>query len=63
MLPLKSVQHSRVKSYIVQPFSWKWYFETAENCKLYDFGRECWTDFKGSMTSPVRGNLPPAAQA
>jgi omega-6 fatty acid desaturase (delta-12 desaturase) len=48
---------------IVQPFSWKWYFETAQNCKLYDFGRECWTDFKGSMTSPVRGNLPPAAQA
>ena len=48
---------------IVQPFSWKWYFETAQNCKLYDFGRECWTDFKGTMTSPVRGNLPPAAQA
>jgi omega-6 fatty acid desaturase (delta-12 desaturase) len=48
---------------IVQPFSWKWYFETAKNCKLYDFGRECWTDFKGTMTSPVRGNLPPAAQA
>ncbi len=48
---------------IVQPFSWKWYFETAKNCKLYDFSRECWTDFKGTMTSPVRGNLPPAAQA
>jgi omega-6 fatty acid desaturase (delta-12 desaturase) len=48
---------------IVQPFSWKWYFETAKNCKLYDFGRECWTDFQGTMTSPVRGNLPPAAQA
>ena len=48
---------------IVQPFSWKWYFETAKNCKMYDFTRECWTDFKGNMTSPVRGNLPPAAQA
>jgi omega-6 fatty acid desaturase (delta-12 desaturase) len=48
---------------IVQQFSWKWYFETARNCKLYDFTRECWTDFKGNMTSPVRGNLPPAAQA
>ncbi len=48
---------------IVQPFSWKWYFETAQNCKLYDFGRECWTDFKGTMTSPVRGNLPTAEQA
>jgi omega-6 fatty acid desaturase (delta-12 desaturase) len=48
---------------IVQAFSWKWYFETAKNCKMYDFSRECWTDFKGNMTSPVRGNLPPAAQA
>jgi len=46
---------------IVQPFSWKWYFDTARACKLYDFTRECWTDFKGAMTSPVRGNLPPAA--
>ncbi len=45
---------------IVQPFSWKWYFETARACKLYDFGRECWTDFKGRMTSPVRANLPSA---
>lgn len=48
---------------IVQPFSWKWYFETAKNCKMYDFTRECWTDFKGNTTSPVRGNLPTAAQA
>ncbi len=48
---------------IVQPFSWKWYFETAKNCKMYDFTRECWTDFKGNMTSPVRANLPPTAQA
>ena len=48
---------------IVQPFSWKWYFETAKNCKMYDFTRECWTDFKGNMTSPVRGNLPPATPA
>jgi omega-6 fatty acid desaturase (delta-12 desaturase) len=46
---------------IVQRFSWKWYFDTARACKLYDFTRECWTDFKGKMTSPVRGNLPPAA--
>jgi len=48
---------------IVQPFSWKWYFDTAKACKLYDFTRECWTDFKGKMTSPVRGNLPPASAA
>lgn len=43
---------------IVQPFSWRWYFTTARACKLYDFTRECWTDFKGRVTSPVRGNLP-----
>jgi omega-6 fatty acid desaturase (delta-12 desaturase) len=43
---------------IVQPFSWGWYFKTAKACKLYDFTRECWTDFQGHMTSPVRGNLP-----
>jgi omega-6 fatty acid desaturase (delta-12 desaturase) len=43
---------------IVQPFSWGWYFKTAKACKLYDFSRECWTDFQGRMTSPVRGNLP-----
>ncbi len=47
---------------IVQRFSWRWYFQTARACKLYDFSRECWTDFQGRMTSPVRGNLP-AAQA
>jgi omega-6 fatty acid desaturase (delta-12 desaturase) len=29
---------------------------------MYDFTRECWTDFKGNMTSPVRGNLPLVAQ-
>ncbi|MCX7264085.1 MAG: fatty acid desaturase [Limnohabitans sp.] len=46
---------------IVQPFSWRWYFSTAKACKLYDFSRECWTDFQGHMTSPVRGNLTPHA--
>lgn len=45
---------------IVQRFSWRWYIETAKACKLYDFSRECWTDFKGRKTSPVRGNLPAA---
>ena len=48
---------------IVQRFSWKWYFETANNCKMYDFTRECWTDFKGNITSPVRANLPQATTA
>ena len=38
---------------IVQPFSWKWYFETARKCKLYDFGRQCWTDYAGRATGPA----------
>ena len=38
---------------IVQRFSWRWYFDTARRCKLYDFGRRCWTDFQGRPTSPV----------
>ncbi len=36
---------------IVQRFSWRWYFETARRCKLYDFERRCWTDFAGQRTS------------
>ena len=36
---------------IVQPFSWRWYFETARHCKLYDFTRRCWTDYAGRATS------------
>ncbi len=35
---------------VVQRFSWRWYFETARRCKLYDFQRGCWTDFKGQRT-------------
>lgn len=36
---------------IVQRFSWRWYFDTARRCKLYDFGQHCWTDFAGHQTS------------
>jgi omega-6 fatty acid desaturase (delta-12 desaturase) len=36
---------------IIQPFSWSWYFETAKNCKLYDFKHRCWTDYQGNFTS------------
>jgi len=32
---------------VVQPFSWRWYAETARRCKLYDFDARCWTDFAG----------------
>lgn len=36
---------------VVQKFSWRWYFDTARRCKLYDFERLCWTDFEGRPTS------------
>lgn len=36
---------------VIQKFSWKWYFDTARRCKLYDFNRLCWTDFRGRPTS------------
>src|SRR5450830_1021290 len=40
---------------VIQKFSWRWYFDTARRCKLYDFDRLCWTDFKGRPTStPLR---------
>jgi omega-6 fatty acid desaturase (delta-12 desaturase) len=32
---------------VVQPFSWRWYADTAARCKLYDFKGRCWTDFDG----------------
>ena len=32
---------------VVQPFSWRWYVDTARCCKLYDFEQRCWTDFSG----------------
>ncbi|MBC5782840.1 fatty acid desaturase [Ramlibacter sp. USB13] len=38
---------------IVQDFSWRWYFDTARRCKLYDFARSCWTDYAGRATSPA----------
>jgi len=36
---------------VIQRFSWRWYFETARRCKLYDFSRRCWTDYTGRATS------------
>ncbi len=38
---------------VVQPFSWRWYFETARKCKLYDFTRRCWTNYGGLATSEL----------
>ena len=30
---------------VVQPFTWKWYFETARACALYDFEKQQWYAF------------------
>jgi len=32
---------------VVQPFSWRWYRDTARRCKLYDFRARCWSDYSG----------------
>ncbi len=36
---------------VIQEFSWRWYFDTARRCKLYDFSSQCWTDYAGRATS------------
>jgi omega-6 fatty acid desaturase (delta-12 desaturase) len=36
---------------VIQRFSWRWYFDTARRCKLYDFTRRCWTAYSGHATS------------
>lgn len=36
---------------ISQQFSFKWYFETARLCKLYDFENKAWLDFDGKQTA------------
>lgn len=46
---------------VIQQFSWRWYFDTARKCKLYDFTRRCWTDFSGRATSEPQTALPQAA--
>lgn len=60
---LKSAQamleHLLPERIIIQRFSWRWYFSTARACKLYDFTRQCWTDFAGRATSEPRGALSP----
>jgi len=41
---------------VVQAFSWRWYFDTARRCKLYDFATQRWLDFRGSRPSPSAGD-------
>lgn len=36
---------------VIQNFSWRWYFDTARKCKLYDFAGQRWTDFMGRSVS------------
>ena len=36
---------------ISQRFTFKWYFETAKRCKLYDFANKAWLDFDGQETA------------
>ncbi|MBN9411791.1 MAG: fatty acid desaturase [Burkholderiales bacterium] len=48
---------------VIQQFSWRWYFDTARRCKLYDFTQRCWTDFKGRATSEPAPALPTAVAA
>ncbi|MBX6419763.1 MAG: fatty acid desaturase [Nevskia sp.] len=38
---------------VVQRFSWRWYFDTARRCKLYDYVARCWTDFAGRPSVPA----------
>lgn len=30
---------------VIQRFSWRWYFDTARRCKLYDFQRQAWLPY------------------
>lgn len=45
------LEHALPGRIIVENFSWRWYFDTARRCKLYDFKALCWTDFRGRQTS------------
>ena len=36
---------------VIQRFSWRWYFDTARRCKLYDFQACRWTDYRGRPTA------------
>ena len=48
----------------IQKFSWKWYFDTAKKCKLYDFENKAWLAFNGKKTADsVRVVLTPAPAA
>jgi acyl-lipid omega-6 desaturase (Delta-12 desaturase) len=56
-----TLEHMLPGRIVVQPFSWRWYFDTARRCKLYDFERGCWTDYAGEATSAVPEAPPESA--
>jgi len=44
----QAILERRLPGHIVrQTFSWRWYFDTARRCKLYDYEQHCWTGFDG----------------
>lgn len=45
------LEHALPGRIIIERFTWRWYFDTARRCKLYDFEALCWTDFRGRPTS------------
>jgi len=47
----QALLEQRISSIVVQEFSWRWYFDTARRCKLYDYERDRWTDFDGRPSS------------
>jgi len=56
-----TLEHMLPGRIVVQPFSWRWYFDTARRCKLYDFERGCWTDYAGEATSAASEATPESA--
>lgn len=56
-----TLEHMLPGRIVVQPFSWRWYFDTARRCKLYDFERGCWTDYAGEATSAATEVTPGSA--
>jgi acyl-lipid omega-6 desaturase (Delta-12 desaturase) len=60
----EKLEHLLPERVVVQAFSWRWYFDTARRCKLYDFSQRCWTDYKGRATSaPLLQPVPAVVSA
>lgn len=47
----RTLVHMLPERIVVQPFSLRWYRDTARRCKLYDLRTQQWTDFHGTPTS------------